>query len=632
MKHLKKKILVGIAIIIVLCVFIVLLLEKPGTIALSRGRFENVPDLKPGQVKFNGFAIETHQDDLTVTLRSKYNRCFTIKGILLHNEDRRGKRRVKVISNLKGKYIADFFCFFPTRLEKQSSVFLGVYPPGAGELQPLMSNKLEASTFLERYQIPIEIGQDDSLFFSLEGKGVVIVSAPVFYRLDDYAEKELVFIISADTLRRDHVDVYNPNKTSTPEIDRFAADAVVFKNAYSSSSWTLPAHISLFTGRYAYQHNLNFEKKKNKQNMEQTLFKPLQKRYITMSINGGLFLSHLFGFSQGFDFYYETKHDTTNTFSARFLFRQAKKYISDDNYKVPLLFFLHTYQVHSLFYPESQLAKEYFNNKPYKYDKFEIQELTAQGKNQYKTRVSPEEREEIIKVYDAGIYTFDYWFGGFINYLKKKKLYRSSLIILLSDHGEAFMDHGGWEHGHSLYNELIKIPLIVKFPGNRRAGTQVDHVTSIVDVLPTILELANIKYKNNSKDPIPGLSLVGTETMNPPGQDRQVISYLAPYACSRTPMKVAIISKKYKFIYNEKFTREDFDYFLSPPPQTFKFELYNLVEDKLERINIKESNPAVFSRMVKDLNKVMKEISNKGNNTSFPQKLKKELKQLGYIE
>jgi len=632
MKQLKKKILVGIVILIVLGVFIVFLLKKPCPIELCRGKFENIPDLEPGQVKFNGFAIESRKDNLTVTLRSKYNRCFTIKGTLLNNENRRGKRRIKVISNLKGKYIADFFCFFPRRLEKASSVFLGIYPPGSGELRPLKSNKLEASTFLKRYQIPVEIGQDDSLFFSLEGKGVVIVSEPVFYPLDDYAEKELVFIICADTLRRGHVGVYTPDKTFTPAIDRFAADAVVFKNAYSSSSWTLPAHISLFTGRYAYRHNLNFEKKKTNQNMQQTLFKLLQKKYITMSINGGLFLSHLFGFSQGFDFYYETKHDTSNAFSARFLFRQAKKYISDDNYKVPLLFFLHTFQVHSLFYPEAQLAKEYFSNTPYKYDKFEIQELTAHGKNQYKTGVSPEEREEIIKVYDAGIYTFDYWFGQFINYLKKKKLYRSSLIILLSDHGEAFMDHGGWEHGHSLYNELIKIPLIVKFPGNRRAGTKVDHVTSIVDVLPTILELANIKYKNNLKNPIPGLSLVETETMNPPGQDRQVISYLAPYACSRTPMKVAIISKKYKFIYNEKFTREDFDYFLSPPPQIFKFELYNLVEDELERINIKESNPAAFSRMVKDLKKIMKEIGNERDKTSFPEKLQKELKQLGYLQ
>jgi len=510
MKQLKWKIPVVIVILIVLGVFIFFLFKKPGTTELSRGKFENIPDREQGEVKFNGFSIESRGEELTVSLLSKYNRCFTLEGTWLHNKKASGRASVKVISNLKGKYIADFFCFSPTRSNKKLSFFLGIYPLGNRASQPLKSMKLEVSASLKRYQIPVEIGQNDSLVFSLEGKGVVILSEPVFYRLDDYAEKELVFIISADTLRRDHVGVYNPGKTTTPGIDRFAADAVVFKNAYSSSSWTLPAHFSLFTRRYAHQNNLNFIKKKKNQNMDQTLFKLLQKKYITMSINGGIFLSHLFGFSQGFDCYYETRQDTSNAFSAKFLFSQVIKNINDDNYNVPLLFFLHTYQVHSLFYPEAKLAKEYFKNTPHKYDKFEILEFIKDDKDRYKTGVSPEEKQEIIKIYDAGIYTFDYRFCRFIDYLKKKNLYKSSLIILLADHGEAFMDHGGWEHGHSLYNELVKIPLIVKFPGNKGAGTKVDHVASMVDVLPTILELANIEYKDNSKEPIPGLSLQET--------------------------------------------------------------------------------------------------------------------------
>jgi arylsulfatase A-like enzyme len=122
----------------------------------------------------------------------------------------------------------------------------------------------------------------------------------------------------------------------------------------------------------------------------------------------------------------------------------------------PPLFFLHTYQVHSRFTPEKKLADQYFRGEPSnsRYSDFDILQLTQEGKDQYKDSISAEERAEIIKVYDAGIYTFDYRFKEFTDYLKKEGLYDQSLIILFSDHGKAFYDHSGWEHGHSLYNDL----------------------------------------------------------------------------------------------------------------------------------------------------------------------------------
>jgi arylsulfatase A-like enzyme len=120
----------------------------------------------------------------------------------------------------------------------------------------------------------------------------------------------------------------------------------------------------------------------------------------------------------------------------------------------PPLFFLHTYQVHSRFTPEKKLAAQYFSGEPSRYSDFDILQLTQEGKDQDKDSISAEERAEIIKVYDAGIYTFDYRFKEFTDYFKKEGVYDQSLIILFSDHGKAFYDHSGWEHGHSLYNDL----------------------------------------------------------------------------------------------------------------------------------------------------------------------------------
>jgi arylsulfatase A-like enzyme len=291
---------------------------------------------------------------------------------------------------------------------------------------------------------------------------------------------------------------------------------------------------------------------------------------------------------------------------------------------------LHTYQIHSLFHPEKILAKKYFKHTPYKYDSFEIMDVIQHGKDRYTKNPPAEEREEIIKVYDAGIYTFDYRFGRFIGFLKVKNLYTSSLIILLSDHGEEFMDHGGWEHGHTLYNELIKIPLIIKFPGNQWAGMEVDKVVSLVDILPTVLELNCIKYKNkrNLKIKHHGISLL--DIINQPGaaEKRKVISYIAPYACSRTPMKTAIISRKFKFVYNKKFKDDDLKYFLTPPPPFSNCELYDLLKDSLEKTNIKHKNRSQFHKMLR----IILTLKYKKNKKAFPERLRDDLKQLGYID
>ena len=628
MKQLKNKSLWAsfiIAFLVALGAAAYFLVNKPAIKELSRGKFAITLGSKARKKVYPDFSIIQKMEKLIIKA-PREDRVFTLMGTFLNNEKSSEKRSVKLIEGLRGKYIVDFFCCYPSWLNREANAFLEIHPAsGAKPSPPKVSIKLEKGTLLGRYQFPIEIGKDDTLVFSLKGKGIIAVSEPVFYKSRDYKKKELVFIISADTLRRDHVGVYNKEKKTTPELDRFAKDAVVFKNAYSSSSWTLAAHASLFTGTYSHQHNLNFQKENKSKLLKRTLIKHLQKKFITVSFNGGVFISYLFGFSQGFDMYHQSKDDTQDAFSAKKMFERAISNIQNDKYNAPLLFFLHTYQIHSLFHPEKELAEKYLKNTPHKYDSFEIIELTEHGKNQYKTNVSPEERGEIIKVYDAGIYTFDYRFGEFIRYLKEKNLYDDSLIVILSDHGEAFQDHGGWEHGHTLYNELVKIPLLVKFPGNRWAGNEEDSVVSIADVLPTVLELNRIDFKKAKKNTIPGESLI--KTINSMDSNREVISYLAPYACSRTPMKIAIISKKYKCIYNKAYTDTDLGYFLTPPPVLEAFEFYNQLDDEYETKDIKNTHRAEFSKMVKFL----RSIKYSTDEVAFPKEMQNKLKQLGYI-
>jgi hypothetical protein len=104
----------------------------------------------------------------------------------------------------------------------------------------------------------------------------------------------------------------------------------------------------------------------------------------------------------------------------------------------------------------------------------------------------PEDRERLIAQYDGDIAYGDREFGRFIDELKKRGLYDDALIVFLSDHGEEFQEHGGWLHGRSVFDELIRVPLVAKFPGGRGGGSRVAQMVQVGDVLPTVLRALDL--------------------------------------------------------------------------------------------------------------------------------------------
>lgn len=628
----------AVIIAICLCYFVFFSTPSPEPDGLTRGTFEQITHPEKNKIRHPAFwvgikkGLSENTLALTVNWRAGKDRCVTLNGAYIQkgrlfgttNPKESKERTLKINHRLDGRYIMDFHYFFPPAANRVSRAYVRTSRSG-------LSFKLKKDNGCKRIQIPIQLTPGDELTFSLEKNGFVIFSEPVFYpdTGEKSRDKPLVFVISVDTLRRDHVGLYNPAMTCTPEIDRFSADAAVFENAYSSSSWTLPAHISLFTGVYAHRHSLNLDGKKEAGEMKNSLFRPLQSRYINVSFNGSHFLSHLFGFARGVDYYHEFFHDTRNPFSSKQLFEHAANYIREDKTAVPLLFFLHTFQVHSTFAPEPELAKKFFQGKTCEPRSFDILELTKKGKDQFNNSVTPEHRKSLLSLYNAGIYTFDYRFGEFLRFLKDEGLYDRSMIVLLSDHGEEFMDHGGWEHGHSLYNELVKIPLIVKFPGKHWAGKRISHVVSIVDVLPTLLDWNRMdlkKIQQGFPEKVHGISLTRVLRGEAPG-NRGVIAYLAPYACSSVPQKTAVISTGYKLIHNSPMTKKDLDNFLSPPPVVPRLEFFDLQKDSLELENLKR----VVNKEFAALFKIRKGLIYKNERKAFPKELQNELKQLGYI-
>lgn len=293
--------------------------------------------------------------------------------------------------------------------------------------------------------------------------------------IDPDAPRPNVIIYLIDALRWDHVGCYGYFRDTTPAIDRFARDSIIFTNAYAQSSWTKPSVGTLFTGRYASAHGA-IER-------EDVLY-PFPTLAESMKKNGygtAAFVTNLnvfpeFGYGTGFEKFFridvepKTPADRLNAVFFSYLKQKPEK---------PLFLYLHSMDPHYPYIPPPPYDIKYSDTRPF---------MDAAGK--------PRPASEDMNRYDGEVAFNDYHFGKFIERLKKAGMYENSLIIVMSDHGEEFMDHGGRYHGWTLFEELIHIPMIIKLPGGVRAGEREGRPVRILDIFPTVCDLLGIRHKN----------------------------------------------------------------------------------------------------------------------------------------
>jgi tetratricopeptide (TPR) repeat protein len=271
------------------------------------------------------------------------------------------------------------------------------------------------------------------------------------------AQTAPVIVISIDTLRSDRLPAYGYRGIQTPALDAFRRDAVLFERAYSHTPLTLPSHATMLTGLLPSQHgardNVGF-----RVNAADGLASKLKQRgYATAGAVSAYVLRAQTGISAGFD----TWDDEIDR-GARNASLGAVQRAGPDTIRIardwigarhasPFLYFLHLYEPHA----------------PYD---------------------APEpHRSRAKNAYDAEVAYSDALLGGFFDFLRKRGIYDRALIVVLSDHGEGLGDHGEDEHGIFLYREAIQVPLLVKLPGNARAGESVQTPVGLVEVAPMIL-------------------------------------------------------------------------------------------------------------------------------------------------
>jgi tetratricopeptide (TPR) repeat protein len=268
-----------------------------------------------------------------------------------------------------------------------------------------------------------------------------------------------VILISIDTLRADRLPAYGYSGVRTPHIDALRGESILYSNAYSHVPLTLPSHASILTGLLPEQHkvrnNIGYPYDPAMPSIPSML---KGKGYETGAAVSAVVLRGTSGLARAFDFYDDTVAVKGGAAagslqrSGRETVEVAKNWISPRREK-PFFFMLHLFEPHSPYVPAEQ----------------------------FRSYPSP---------YDGEIATVDEVLGSFISFLKEQGIYDRAVIVLLSDHGEGLNDHGEDEHGIFLYREAIHVPLMVKLPQSRRGGETVQQPAQLIDVLPTVAELA----------------------------------------------------------------------------------------------------------------------------------------------
>jgi arylsulfatase A-like enzyme len=348
----------------------------------------------------------------------------------------------------------------------------------AGEAQEWHRADLDLSRFA---------GQDVTVALNSWGddgyRAAPVWSGPMLWTGE--ARRPNLVLISLDTLRARSLGLHGYGRDTSPFLDSLAEESAIFEQAMTTAATTSPAHMSMFTGVYPVKHGIMFGME-GKSGEYPALAKRLRLAgYQTAAFTENGFLIREYGFGEGFARYSENRGRAFQVAPGQveLTFSQARAWLRNQPPR-PFFLFVHTYQVHSPYDP------------PPPYDRlFEGDGLAGHD--------DPRVRRHRDN-YDREIRMVDDQLKGFFADLSQLGLERDTMVVVTSDHGEEFGEHGVLGHGSHLFEEVMHVPLIVRAPGRVAAGRRIPGVVSLIDLYPTLLEFAGVPVP----DDIDGISLL----------------------------------------------------------------------------------------------------------------------------
>lgn len=324
------------------------------------------------------------------------------------------------------------------------------------------------------------------------------------------ADPPNVVMILIDTLRADHLGCYGYARPISPNIDALAGEGTLFENAVAQSSWTGPSVASLFTSVYPSQHGMT-QFGSTLATGRPTLAEELRRGgYRTLAVSANFaFVNQRKGLLRGFDQIEELSRRADpgeksellgiSAVAGRLVTDRAIELL-DASREDPFFLYVHYMDPHSSYQPNPTLATSQPGYQgPVDGSTDQLQQI-VRGE----IEIGERDLAQLISLYDGEIASVDTEVGRLLDHLRDIGAYDASVIVLLSDHGEEFLDHGSLFHMFTLYREQIHVPLILRRPGGYAGGLRVRSVVELVDIGPTLLELAGLADPR----PIVGASLV----------------------------------------------------------------------------------------------------------------------------
>ena len=421
-------------------------------------------------------------------------------------------------------------------------------------------------------------------------------------------------LVSIDSLRADHVHCYGYPRPTSPTLDRLAAEGVRFATAYSVSSWTLPAHATMLTGRYPLSHGAIEATRRISPQVPSLAAQLGEQGFKTGGFVSYEFLRRRYGFHVGFDHYDDFTTDLNTEAEERkartgpILNQQVIPWI-EAHRDQPFFLFVHYFDVHWDYDP------------PPPYDtmfdaQYEGPDLRPFLDNPAIHPGMPKRHlDHLIALYDGEIRFNDDVLREVVDSLDRLGIGQDTLLIITSDHGDEFFEHGDTGHTNTLYDEVIWIPLIVRWPKGIPGGRSVDLPVSLVDLAPTVYGLLGL-------DPPAGL------------EGRSLVPLLLGGQLPATPIYAHLTSRKRPN--NWAMVRTGSLKYLQHLRMP-RAELYDLNVDSLEqksRLPSGESRPladSLFTWLQQEWEDY-RELSRNGLDIVIDDSNTKKLRALGYIE
>lgn len=446
-----------------------------------------------------------------------------------------------------------------------------------------------------------------------------------------------VVIFLIDTLRADSLGVYGYERSTSPNIDALAAESAVFDACYAPAPWTLPSVASLMTAQFLCEHGVVLDGQRVSDSVV-TIAKQLQSAgYATGSFYANPYAGPMTGLDRGFN--HCAFHGATDGSIVDAWLATAGV--------GPFFAYIHNVEPHDPYLAPRRLVEQFGSVSD---DRMRVigerllhyRRLTrvdfASGQPLGTTDNTEDQREAMRRVrddsealdvlYAASVRDADEKVGSVIDTLQRRGIWNDTLFIVTSDHGEEFDDHGGWQHDQSVYEELVRVPLIVRFPDASIEPRRIDAAVSLVDVMPTIIDYLGQDVPSSCRGDslmplVRSTAQPATDAISVPSIRVNRKKYFRPYKESRGDTNIVLRDGRWKGILNV---------------EVDTFELYDLGVDPAESSNVATQHPRRVERMRDRARHWLKECVTAGAGQrgeaagEMSDAVRERLRSLGYVD